>query len=85
MPRHTKAGTVTDEIYVRGTYSRDAAVVIVGMVNDDGETVYLSTSGTSKRGPGDKFNEEVGIHLATARALESLARKLRKEVREVTG
>lgn len=35
--------------------------------------------GTSKRHPSDRFNEEIGIKLASGRALESLSRRLLRQ------
>lgn len=44
--------------------------------NDTEGTKFI---GESRRDPEDKFNPEIGEKLATARALESAARRLRKE------
>lgn len=76
MARHTKAEMIEFEIFCEGTTSSEATVVIAHF--DD----LLSASGAAKRGRGDKHTPGVGQSLAVARALENLARKLRREIKD---
>lgn len=78
MARTTGMKELSDKLKMRGMVTNDAAIVTIeiGTTND----ISFSASGTSKRSSSDRFVRGVGETLATARALENLARKLRKEV-----
>jgi len=55
--------------------SRDACITqITAKVQND----IVQASGTSRRHPGDKANEDIGRMLSYSRCLENLARKIRK-------
>jgi len=41
--------------------------------------------GTAKRARGDKYNEDIGVTLATARALRDLAEDLEAEAEKLSG
>lgn len=77
MGRQTKARSYDDQIKISGLSTSEATIVIVETENGN-----FSASGTAKRGNGDKDYEPVGTSLALARALENLARKIRREIKE---
>lgn len=80
MARESSTREVDDSLNLRGMVSSTAAVYIVEIRDELGQV--LSASGTAKRNSTDKGHYEVGSSLAIARALENLARKLKREVRE---
>lgn len=75
MGRKTKASRTAGTVVMNGIQSGDATIVIA-------ELGGLSASGTAKRGPEDRHYSEIGDILAQARALEGLARKLRREIKD---
>lgn len=79
--KQTKTFQVETTIEVSGLESQDAAIITVEL---DSEAGGVTASGTAKRGNGDKYVPGVGNTLALARALESLARKLRREIKGYT-
>lgn len=81
MPRHTRAEMLEFEIFCEGATSSESTIVIASFPSSDGGDL-LTASGTAKRGRGDKHTPGVGQALATARALENLARKLRRELKD---
>lgn len=76
--KQTKTGKVLQPLLMSGMSSKDASIVVVEMEFEGGE--LITASGTAKRSAGDKYAQGVGEMLAMSRALESLARKLKKHV-----
>lgn len=54
-------------------------VVEAALLHADSREVVLSATGSSGRDPGDKTDPAVGVGLATARALSSLAKRIERQ------
>lgn len=79
---------VSNLFQVQVTQTRDVTIAVVGVIptGSDLEPIdhFLDDElfyGSTKKDPGDKFNADLGRHLASARAFESLARWHRKQAR----
>lgn len=66
---------------VGGIQTGDATIVALEFSDTHKGYAMPLVSGTAKRSPDDSHDSVTGERLATARALEKLARKLRKSVR----
>lgn len=76
-PERPQSGRAQGRIDVRTLFTRDSAVSEVVYTGWAGE---LRGYGSSKRNKGDEFDPKIGQRLATSRALEDLARKIREDL-----
>lgn len=76
--KQTKTGKVLQPLQMSGMTSKDASIVVLEMEFEGGE--LITSSGTAKRSAGDKYSPGVGEMLAMSRALDSMARKLKKHI-----
>lgn len=74
-----QSGHTRGRIDIHIMFTRDAAVSEVIYAGWAG---VLKGYGSSKRNKGEEFSTKVGQRLATSRALEDLARKIREDLAE---
>lgn len=78
-------GVFEGYVEYQGVSDKNATAVVADYhEHEEGYSSTFQVTASSKRAKGDKHNAEAGQRLATARALEKLARELRASVKDVT-